>query len=525
MKVCEQCRARFRGEQWTCPLDGAPLRELPDPLIGRMVAGRYQITSKIGAGGMGTVYRARHEAADRDVAVKFLATELAADPTNRARFLREAKAAGRVNHEHIIDLTDSGETDDGLVFLVMEYLDGLALNAVIAPGPLSPRRAANIALQVARALSRAHDLDVIHRDIKPDNIFLLADRPTDHVKVLDFGLAHMKGELRLTMTGMVFGTPEYMAPEQAQGGPASPSVDLYALGCVLFETLTGRIPFYGNTPDVILQHLRARPPRPSSLVPSIPPALEDLVLKLLEKRPKDRHHDAHHLVEDLKALLDESPGSAASIRAPIESPVVSLEPTQEPSSAASLWRERIAGFRAAVEKHRSVPEAVAAALRKLDELTTALTGHAQSLHEQSRTASTREDDAREARLQIGKALDELGRDESRADRSVQDLDTQIEGMTAQLQALRTQRDARDGERADLSFQIAQLKGRLGSLNAASDVDLTPLRDELSRLDTEVHQLLEALVAGAEPVARFLSEQSLSVEPNSVLDRTVRPAVE
>ena len=157
-----------------CPLDGGPLEDLPDPLLARTIGGRYVIIERIGAGGMGTVYRARHDVVGRDVAIKFLAPDLCADPTNRTRFLREARAANRIDHEHIIDITDFGETDDGLVYLVMEFLVGVPLSDPIQDGPLPVPRAVDIAMQIASALSRAHELDVIHRDIKPDNVYLLA---------------------------------------------------------------------------------------------------------------------------------------------------------------------------------------------------------------------------------------------------------------------------------------------------------------------------------------------------------------
>ena len=265
MKVCTICRARYEGSPARCPLDGGALKDLPDPLIGRTIAGRYLIEALIGRGGMGRVYRARHELVGRDVAIKFLSPSYAHDPAHKTRFLREARAANRINHEHIIDITDFGETEDGLVFLAMEYLDGVPLNAEIGKGPLSPERALGITLQIARALGRAHELGVVHRDIKPDNIYLLRGYPGDFVKILDFGLAQVKGELRVTSTGAVFGTPTYIAPEQARGAPVGPASDLYSLGCVLFEMLVGEPPFSGRTPDLILGHMRKTPRTPSAI--------------------------------------------------------------------------------------------------------------------------------------------------------------------------------------------------------------------------------------------------------------------
>jgi len=207
MKVCVNCRARFRGDPERCPLDGGRLVPVQDPLIGRTIAGRYVVQERIGAGGMGKVYRARQEVLGRDVAIKFLSDHLTHDPSYRKRFLREARAANRIHHEHIIDITDFGETEDGLVYLAMEFLDGTPLNELVAKGPISLGRTAHIGLQVARALGRAHELSVVHRDIKPDNIYLLRGYEGDFVKLLDFGLAHIAGELRVTATGRRVGRP------------------------------------------------------------------------------------------------------------------------------------------------------------------------------------------------------------------------------------------------------------------------------------------------------------------------------
>ena len=227
-------------------MDGTSLEEVPDPLIGRTIGGRYLVCELIGTGGMGTVYRGRHQLVGRDVALKFLAPRYARDAAARERFLREARAANRIDHEHIIDITDFGETSDNLVFLVMEYLEGETLSKVIERGPLAPDRALTIAHQLATALARAHELEVIHRDIKPDNIFVLQRRGADFVKLLDFGLAKVMGEHRLTATGKVFGTPEYLAPEQARGETLTGQADQYALGCVLYEMLTGSVAVRGD---------------------------------------------------------------------------------------------------------------------------------------------------------------------------------------------------------------------------------------------------------------------------------------
>ncbi|MET0390403.1 MAG: serine/threonine-protein kinase, partial [Polyangiales bacterium] len=228
---CPRCQTRFRGEITVCPVDGEALQRLHDPLLGRTIAGRYLIEDKIGDGGMGVVYRATHQVIARDVAIKFLHPRYAHDVTSRRRFLGEARAANQINHENIIDITDFGETDDGLVYLVMEYLQGRGLDREIAGRPMSPPRALRIAIQIAQGLGRAHELDVIHRDVKPGNVFLVRRRAdSDVVKLLDFGIARFEREMRITDRGTLLGTPEYIAPEQVRSGEVSPHTDLYALG-------------------------------------------------------------------------------------------------------------------------------------------------------------------------------------------------------------------------------------------------------------------------------------------------------
>ena len=291
MKTCPQCKARFTGTPARCPLDGSPLVDLPDPLLGRTLGGRYRIESKLGAGGMATVYRASHDLLGRKVAVKFLAPELAADPTQKERFLREARATNRIKHEHIVDISDYGE-EDGYVYLVMELLEGEPLANVVARGPMNPRVAIDYLSQTARALGRAHELEVIHRDLKPENIFVIQKDGKPHVKLLDFGLAHVRNEVRLTALGSIFGTPEYMSPEQARGQPVGPTSDLYSLGVVFFEMLTSRIPFEGSTAELIVKHLKAAPPTVASIIPTLPHEIDTVGAKLLSKDPNKRHRGA-----------------------------------------------------------------------------------------------------------------------------------------------------------------------------------------------------------------------------------------
>lgn len=309
MKVCGSCGAKWRGDTVICPFDGAALHEEPDPLIGRALQERYLLLDRIGEGGMGVVYRGRDADAGRDVAIKVLSPELSVEPAERERFLREARACERIRHPNVIEMCGAGSSEEGLVFLVMELLHGEPLGRVLARGPMAPARVVSIGAQLAAGLAEAHALDTIHRDIKPENVFLHRPPRSDGeetAKVLDFGLARLKGSMRLTATGVVFGTPEYMAPEQGSGGALTEKVDLYAAGCVLYAMLTGGPPFRGGAATVVLQHIRQAPAPPSAHVGSLPPGLEELVLVLLEKDPARRPTAA-----ELAAALRRLPGPGA----------------------------------------------------------------------------------------------------------------------------------------------------------------------------------------------------------------------
>lgn len=559
MKRCPTCGATYRGQPQACPVDGSPLEERPDPLVGRLIGGRFRVTARIGSGGMGTVYRARHEVLERDVAIKVLVPELAGDPTYRTRFLREARAANRIRHEHIIDITDFGESEDGLVYLVMEYLDGMPLMKVVRSGPLCLERAIRIALQVSWALGRAHELDVVHRDIKPDNIYLLrGPRGDDFVKLLDFGLAHVRGDVRLTASGTVFGTPEYMAPEQARGMRATAATDLYALGCVLFEMITGQLPFRGAATTLILQHIREPAPRLSSYVPDAPADLDALLAEMLQKDPEARPANAHGVADRLAALLS---GPADVARAPARDDA-STPPSPRHSgtrrsipdgSAGDAWARRLAAVQQA--QARAYPGGAPAWLR----------GALTTLGEQSarvqrltaerdrclRRVSELEQALRETQLRMGHAIDTLARDAAQAAAHMRESEAPLlearrrrAEVEAELRAtwaaleppsaeppltrehvvrvgrlgemahrwLEADRQVEELERAlepwqrqcdELRFQITQLKGRLGSLGAEHEYEIRQIQEKARLLDEQAQALLQEMAQGADPVIQHL----------------------
>ncbi|HEU4631778.1 MAG TPA: serine/threonine-protein kinase, partial [Gemmatimonadaceae bacterium] len=250
-KVCPQCGATYPVDVMFCPTDGAALRPIAatTSLIGQIIADRFHVLAKLGEGGMGQVYLAEHVQLGRRCAVKLMRQALTDDAEAAARFRREAKNASEIAHPNVATVFDFGATSDGLTYLVMEYVDGEPLSSTLArEGPLEPARVATIARQVAEALAAAHALGIVHRDLKPDNIMLAVGRDgREMVKVVDFGIAKaMEGVTQqVTRTGYRIGTPAYMSPEQIRGDALDGRSDLYSLGCILFELLTGRPPFEG----------------------------------------------------------------------------------------------------------------------------------------------------------------------------------------------------------------------------------------------------------------------------------------
>lgn len=292
-----------------------------DSLVGKTLLERYKVTRKIGQGGMGAVYEATHTLIGKRVAIKVLLDKHAQSGSIVARLKLEAKLASSIGHENIIDITDFGETVDGKTFVVMEYLEGESLASLLhRTGPLEPERALRIGRQIASALGAAHKKGVIHRDVKPENVFLLSRKGRDFAKVVDFGISKSlrpEGEsdnesaddsssgLRLTQTGMVLGTPLYMSPEQARGDEdLDHRIDVYALGVILYEMVTGEVPFSGqNYLSIISQVIADDPKPPGDLRPEIGAELEAVILRALDKDRDRRYASIEELDGDLAALF------------------------------------------------------------------------------------------------------------------------------------------------------------------------------------------------------------------------------
>ncbi len=314
MAECPTCGGTFTGATF-CPRDGARLAD--DVAAGQLLDERYQLLREVGAGSMGVVYEAEHVHIRRRVAVKVLKHQLAGNADAVKRLEREAQLTSDLGHPNIVQCRDFGYSRDGRVYLVMEWLDGETLEARLERERVDTVTAIDIVIQTSAALSEAHAHDVVHRDLKPANLFLTRDRESNlRVKVLDFGIAKLtEAQVSLTATGVVIGTPNYMSPEQATGDPVDARADLYALGVILYEMVTGSVPFLGDSAlSVLHQHSTRMPVAPSETAPDrpIPPSLEAIVMRCLEKRPADRFASAGELgaaLEHVRRELASATGS------------------------------------------------------------------------------------------------------------------------------------------------------------------------------------------------------------------------
>ena len=553
LKRCTHCGVTVRGDRVMCPADGHLLVPVSDPRIGRVVAGHYRLVERLGSGGVGTVYRARHRVVGREVAVKFLRPELAHQPEHRARLQREAMIIGQLHHEHIVSMIDFAHAEGEQLLLVMEYLRGRTLAAAIDEGPFSARRTLHVTMQIARALARAHELDVLHRDIKPSNVLLcnVAHDP-DFVKLLDFGVAWLRAPMRLTVSHTVVGTPHYMSPEQARGDDLAPASDLYSLGCVMFEMLTGRPPFEGSVPRVLQAHVKQAPPSLSERAPETPPALADVVMRLLQKNAEARYRDAHHLLQALEAIAGSLPREHARMSS-LPSPSVGPG-AFGPSSGEQIeqrWNDQLdLHTRAAQSRYGNLPPSeVRARLQRAREGLVRLAMLREQLATEVARSEALTSEQRAHATRLGAALDSLARDDSEAARELVSFDRELaesereqeraldalcHADTAKLTpllagepldtagaralselvhaarelsrhagmvgALRRERAKRMGAREDLSFQIAELKGRLGTLHAEARAASDEAQTRASGLDARYQAELEEGAAALDALA-------------------------
>jgi len=403
---CPTCHRLYEDGQTTCPDDGSPLIRPTDPRAGTVVD-KYRLMGPISSGGMGSVYRGEHVLIGKDVAIKVLRKEFQNHEQIVRRFLMEARAASMIRHPNIVDVFDFGVTVDGCSYCAMEYLEGPSLADVLdEQGALPLYRTVNILVQVTRALASCHEVGIVHRDLKPENIILtpregrrqlvtlpmqdeddlvLEKEPFyDFVKVLDFGVAQVQ-ELTAALDeesraqGIIFGSPDYISPEQALGRKVDHRTDIYSLGVILYEMLTGDIPFHGDTAqEVILAHVQTQPTPPSDLRPDldIPPEADKLVMAALAKTPEHRISSMAEFLQGLKRCLGKTLYRRDLHRAlsRFGDAVRPPTPTSEDTDEKSALRHEISTFFHESRKKPSrvsieaIPDDVEGPTEELDEL-------------------------------------------------------------------------------------------------------------------------------------------------------------
>ena len=494
-------------------------RSSGDPLIGRIIADRYRLEARAGEGGIGAVYRARHLLIERVVAIKILQPVRRGETHHRDWFLREARAANRVNHANIVDIYDFGDTDDGLYYLVMEYLEGEPLSHVIARGPIPLARTVDILEQVIAALARAHDLGVVHRDIKSDNVFL-TERAGRHdfVKVFDFGLASLLHDARLAPEGAVFGTPEYMSPEQTRGEDATPVSDLYAIGVLFFEMLTSRLPFISaDRREILKMHQEAEPPHVRQFAPDVPVEVDRIISRLLEKEQGRRYRDAHHLLEDIKAIQRHA--APREIQAGPLPDFSSIGKAGPIASGAASWALRSVMFGRIVSRANPRVGRSPQVLRNLDDLYRLSASTAQVEGEIAQYATkleAYERRARDLRAQYGRQIEELAGEESRTKRQI----AEAQAQAAQLRAERDQASAlldaswADIARLETDGDEAALKSAYEKAGAAR-ARYNQRAHELAKLESSIARIS---AASSQVTARILELREMLEHQSDSLDQ-------
>jgi serine/threonine-protein kinase len=548
VKICPQCSELYPDDAGFCPLDGTKLVVSTDPLLGRTISSRYRLTKKLGMGGMAVVYLARHVMIDRLNAIKILRRDLSLDPNQRERFLREARAVNRINHPNIVEITDFGEFE-GTAYLVMEYSPAESLLQLMKRGPLSWDRVVRIAEQIASALSRAHEAGVIHRDLKPENVLILdppENVPGERVKLTDFGIAKIVDAPALTFSEQMFGTPGYIAPEYVEGVKADGRADLFSLGVLMYESMTGVLPWDAKgQAELLLRPLTAAPTPLHDRI-EVPPELDSLVLALLAKNPDDRPPDAfvvHDVLLDVlrryapsrsappppsSGMRDEIPTTVTEVESLDDRPPMSTAEIGrvQTSELASRWGGAIADIETALARARKKGIAETTAQR-----TAELAAHARTLVDKLERASAQvaeiqgrvdrlQAHAREFRANLGHAIDELGRDRARERSHWSALRTRHDELDVESGSAASQREAQVWEAAalsaeeehvksldeDLTFQIVQLQLQLEAKNERFEKEYAAATGELEGAISAVRAMTHEIVRTLDEATQLVTSR-------------------
>jgi tRNA A-37 threonylcarbamoyl transferase component Bud32 len=446
---------------------------------------RYQVLSLLGEGAMGQVYLARHKELGRNEAIKVLKPQVALDERFKARFRREARATNRLQHPNIVAMHDFGRLDDGRYFLSMEYAEGHLLSKVMQEGgPMPFFRALRVLMQLASAVEHAHSRGVVHRDLKPANIMLVTHRNSgDLLKILDFGISKIispdyNESIMVSQDGIVFGTPLYMAPEQFYRQPNDPRSDIYSLGCIAYELVSGQPPFTGKIPEVVRAHVEKPPPQPSANAPlgDVPNEFDELVMHCMEKAPGQRFQTAGEL---LRALVVLEPTAHGERRAEVESStmvpdLVKYDSFHEPTAAATT---QIATSHLGLHAELGAPTAEVAQAERdeaLRELAECLLDHGAS----DARLTIGVTDLRGIEHELGQCdtqMRELKMREGRAEQSAREREGMLRFAVGELIF---DRDHSPGQRrVDLEFQIRELEKRLAEAIKESEAELDRISDE------------------------------------------------
>jgi serine/threonine protein kinase len=552
VKICPECSELYPDDAGFCPLDGVKLVVSTDPLLGRTISSRYRLVKKLGTGGMAVVYLARHVMIDRLNAIKILRRDLSLDPNQRERFLREARAVNRINHPNIVEITDYGEFE-GTAYLVMEYAPAESLLSALKRGPFAWDRAVRVGEQISSALARAHEAGVIHRDLKPENVLLLDPLPgvepgADRVKLTDFGIAKIVDAPALTFSEQMFGTPGYIAPEYVEGIKPDGRADLFSLGVLLYEAMTGLLPWDAKGQAELLLRPLTAAPTPLSERIEVPPELDSLVLSLLAKNPDDRPADAFVVHDVLLDVLrrygrsrsapspasgggrDEIPTTVAEVLPPVEDERAPMSTADigrvQTSELASRWGGAIAEIETALARARrkGIPETKAMRASEL-------TAHARSLVDKLERARATvaevqgrvdrlQAHAREFRSNLGHAIDELGRDRARERSHWGALRARHDEIEVDSGQAVSQREARVWEaaalsaeeervktvEADLTFQIVQLQIQLEAKNERFEKDYASATGQLEGAISAVRAMTHEIVRTLDEAAAIVSSR-------------------